>query len=164
MIKKAFILLITLSLTFVFTACGDIGSTTNESTSIAETTKQQAKEVSIMEMYDLMESNIVAAKEEYEDTPYIFYVERVQEIHTSYILATIVEEPIKDKWDLEYYKYTLTNVRIYFDPDHLDDFKDIRVGSEITIEGYAEFFDTSQKDNINKKEGSLRIVDAVIAK
>lgn len=138
--KRVLCLIMALVFGLVFSSC-DANNATSP-TDVQTTAKEPASELSFSYFNTLLQSNIVAAREEFENNLYSFTVE-VSEIHSSYITGYVIQ-------DMGGY---FSGVSIYLSSD---DIKDLSIGDEIMVEGYIEIFEAIGGGN------GFSIKDAVV--
>ncbi len=141
--KKIICVIMAFVFAISFSACG---SSTVEIPTIATvpTTKPEAQSISLSILNSMINSNIVAAREEYEGNLYTFSV-KVSDIHSSYIEAVVYEST-----SISYNSFGGVQVRL-----SNSDISSLRKGDEITVEGYVEIFESYSGNG-------FRIIDAVV--
>lgn len=141
--KKIICIIMGFVLVFSFSACSSDVTETQETTTVS-TTRPEAQSISLSLLNSMINSNIVAAKEEYEGNLYTFLVE-VSDIHSSYIEAIVYESTSISYNSFGGVQVLLSN----------SDISSLRKGDEITVEGYVEIFETYGGNG-------FKIVDAVV--
>ncbi len=141
--KKIICIIMGFVLAFSFSACSSNVSETQTTTTIS-TTRPEAQNISLSILNSMINSNIVAAKEEYEGNLYTFSV-KVSDIHSSYIEAVVYEST-----SISYNSFGGVQVRL-----SNSDISSLRKGDEITVEGYVEIFESYSGNG-------FRIIDAVV--
>ena len=129
--KKVLCLIMVLILAFSFSACSNTNTTQNNIVEFT-TAKPEAQEISLFMLRSALSSNIVTAKQEYENKLYAFTVE-VSEIHENYIKG-----------------HTSDDLVIYYDVQIAlpsSDIAKLRVRDLINIEGYVEIYEAVMGGN-----------------
>lgn len=113
-------------------------SSTDVSAIPAETTtKQKAPQINLQLLKTLLDSNIVAAEDEFEGNLYTFKI-RVSEIHSNSVTATVYETN-------ESGYLACKNISVSLDRS---DIKPLMKGDELTIEGYVSISQSWYSENV----------------
>lgn len=142
--KKIICTIMVIAFVFCFYACGTDSVTVSDNTIPLETTtKQAAQKISLQLLNGYLNTNIIEAKDKYQGSFCTFDI-MVTEIHSSYIKATVYESNALGYFAFHDVSISLTSSEI----------KPLRVGDEITVEGYISIFEAIAGGN------GFKIIDA----